>query len=590
MALMGVVLALAVPVAMFVFFATLDPVPRGFLTALVSVGLGAVAWGSMTVGAEQWRGSSPSRRLGAAVAALSVGSLLAVVVPVFSRDGGVAGALLNVAVVVTLAWLFLAAWCALIRRVVVSDEAPQRRWDWLAFGSPMAAALLLHLLVWWPAGMSSDSFDQWAQVASGRYSDWHPAAHTFLLWLITRVWFSPVAVVVVQSLALSGTAGWLLSGLRRLGVPSAAVWATSVFIAALPGTVIGVVIWKDVAFAALMMGLTGLVMRVAASGGAALERHGFVAACIAVVTWSALVRSNAPLGAFGSLALLTVAYRRQWRPLAEALVVCLVLWLGTRTMVVSAFHVEPAAAKLPWWQVEHLAAHSAAGTELTADERRCFEQLSPDTDGKLAYDPYRIDATVFAPGFQRGVLRDTQPVGGVWASLLRRRPMVNVEHQLLASQSTWQITHPREMWFSTVRPAEDASGTPTLLFGENVLRDALSPEQLAVAQPTRRPKIPVLMGPMMRWLTRTSEPAFSWWAWGGALPLYLLVFGAAVAARRRRDWRWLLVAAPSVLNTVGLLIFSVSSEFRFVAPTFFVGFLVGPLLLLVPARASSPET
>ena len=44
---------------------------------------------------------------------------------------------------------------------------------------------------------------------------------------------------------------------------------------------------------------------------------------------------------------------------------------------------------------------------------------------------------------------------------------------------------------------------------------------------------------------------------------------------------------PAVLAFQGLLVFAVSSEFRFVAPIFMVGMLFGPFLLLVPARADS---
>jgi len=47
------------------------------------------------------------------------------------------------------------------------------------------------------------------------------------------------------------------------------------------------------------------------------------------------------------------------------------------------------------------------------------------------------------------------------------------------------------------------------------------------------------------------------------------------------------LVALAGLTALGLLVFAVSSEFRFVAPIFMVGMLFGPFLLLVPARADS---
>jgi len=108
-----------------------------------------------------------------------------------------------------------------------------------------------------------------------------------------------------------------------------------------------------------------------------------------------------------------------------------------------------------------------------------------------------------------------------------------------------------------------------------------------VTPPSTSPKIPVLVAPVSGWLIASGEPRWSWLFWGAPLFLYLAIAGALVCAVRTRTWAYLLVVAPCLLTALGLLVFAVSSEFRFVAPIFMVGMLFGPFLLLVPARPDS---
>jgi len=50
------------------------------------------------------------------------------------------------------------------------------------------------------------------------------------------------------------------------------------------------------------------------------------------------------------------------------------------------------------------------------------------------------------------------------------------------------------------------------------------------------------------------------------------------------------VLAPVCLTALGLVLFAVSSEFRFLSPIFMVGMLFGPFLLWVPrSPPASPD-
>jgi hypothetical protein len=92
----------------------------------------------------------------------------------------------------------------------------------------------LYLLAFWPGIMTEDSIDQWTQAQRGVFRDEHPAVHTLLIWLITRLWNSPAAVALLQIVLVASLLALIGRDLLRLAVPRrlvaallalAAVWA-----------------------------------------------------------------------------------------------------------------------------------------------------------------------------------------------------------------------------------------------------------------------------------------------------------------------------------------------------------------------------
>jgi hypothetical protein len=51
--------------------------------------------------------------------------------------------------------------------------------------------------------MISDSFDQWNQMVTGAVNNHHPAFHTFYMWLITRIYYSPATIAIFQIILFS---------------------------------------------------------------------------------------------------------------------------------------------------------------------------------------------------------------------------------------------------------------------------------------------------------------------------------------------------------------------------------------------------
>src|SRR5439155_2232823 len=292
-------------------------------------------------------------------------------------------ALLETAMVVSLGVLALVLTLWLVSRPRKAPPTPVSRWAWAAFAVPCALIWTTYLLAFWPGAMTSDTFDQWAQIISGRFNDWHCFTHTAFLWLMTRIWMSPAPVVVVQIIALSAVTGWILARFCTLGMPAPMAWALSGLFAVIPGSSIVLVLWKDVPHSIAVLALTMLVLNVVSSGGECLRRWSSLLLLGIVATLMALLRSNAPLAAFGTLVLLLLGYRRQWRGLALTLALSIGVWWGLRQIVFPGLGVSPAAPKLPWWYAHQIAAQVASGTAVTSDEKEVLRRMVPDRDGAL---------------------------------------------------------------------------------------------------------------------------------------------------------------------------------------------------------------
>lgn len=500
-------------------------------------------------------------------------------------------ALLEGAMIVTLGALALVLLLWLASRPAKAPPAPVSRWAWAAFAVPCALVWTIYLLAFWPGAMTSDSFDQWAQIISGRFNDWHCFTHTAFLWLMTRVWMSPAPVVGAQIIALSAVTGWILARFSTLGMPRPLAWVLCGLFAVIPGTSIVLVLWKDVPHSIAVLALTMLVLDVVSSGGECLRRWSKLLLLGTVATLMALLRSNAPLAAFGTLALLVLGYRRQWRGLALTLALSVGVWWGLRQIVFPGLGVGPAAPKLTWWYAHQIAAQVAGGTPVTPEEKDVLRRMVPDRDGVLSYDPYRIDATVFDGHFRTGVLLEPGPLRRLWWTLLRRNPSVSVRHWVKASQSVWRVTHPPGMHLATIPLGRDGEGHMKTIFGGEILERIVPPALLRTGSvPVTSPMVPSLTMPVGTWLMASAVPAWSWLCWGSGLYLYVAIGGGVLAAVRTRTWTYLLVLAPVCLTALGLALFAVSSEFRFVSPIFMVGMLFGPFLLWVPrSPPASPD-
>ena len=107
-----------------------------------------------------------------------------------------------------------------------------------------------------------------------RFSDWHPAFNSFLYWLLTRIWFSPAIICLVQLVALASVFAYGMVKLERRGLPQWALLLLVAFFSLFPinGFYVNT-IFKDVPFGIAMLLLFIYSIEIFESNGAWLKSN-----------------------------------------------------------------------------------------------------------------------------------------------------------------------------------------------------------------------------------------------------------------------------------------------------------------------------
>lgn len=234
------------------------------------------------------------------------------------------------------AWIW--RWLTQIRFEARAGEAPLPQ-PWRVFWGVVLGYLASLALCGYFT--SPDTHNQWQQVLSGRFNDWHPVLHTACLWLVSRVWRAQSFVVAVQMGLFAGLCAWQCTLMRRYGYRAAVVWVVVGFAALSPWSMLLLrVLWKDTAFALAGWALTICTLHLWHTRGRWLWHPGHIVLLLAVVVMASFLRHNGIFLTLPLLVLLPCCVEGVRQRLAAAAVgvialLCLVGYIGARRALTS---------------------------------------------------------------------------------------------------------------------------------------------------------------------------------------------------------------------------------------------------------------
>lgn len=445
----------------------------------------------------------------------------------------------------------------------------------LSLAAPMLACWGLMLLIFYPGVMTPDSIDQWHQSASRSYSDWHPAYHTLAITAIRHLWDSPAAVATLQASALAFSLAWLIASVRRVvGAPSLSAHFAAWLCALNPFLCLtSITLWKDVPYASSLIAVSAICINLIWLRRIRLRSWLSFIVVAAIMLACMLLRHNgAPVVAGVLIVLLAILHgqRKQVALLAIAVLGCFVALKGP---VADAIGVRKAHAVYALAS-HHIASHLARG-ELPerAQERELLTQIGKGTL-RWPYNCATVDATIFSSQFDGPIAAaNTAALLEQWARLAMRNPETEIEHVRCASSLVWLMTEspqdPAYHYLYGVYPSER---------GIRWIADMPTPDSGGLHEAS---KLPDLVPMVWNILPTPSRDL----VWRPASYLFALFFALAVAVRRRRDWRLILIAFPIALHSAVLAAVSVAQDVRYQLAAIALSAATVPCLML-----SNPRT
>jgi len=407
-------------------------------------------------------------------------------------------------------------------------------------------------LAYYPGMMSADSMNQWGQILSGNYVDHHPVFHTLSIWLLTRVYFSPIVIAIAQILALALVAGACFSFLETQGVSRFLLGIACMIFAIIPvnGTMVNT-LWKDIPYSISVLGLTLLIAKIVFSNGKWVESNlsrtllGITAALVLLFRHDGL-----PIG-FGVLGLLILAYPQRWKSWLIAVAVCVGIYFGIRGPLYQWIGVQKstvlATSSLALYP---MAAFTLPDTE-TAAVINSINILSSDWDCAI-WD--RLN-----PDWRETDLDRSLAPGQTAINLVERVPKILIYFYRCQRSMEWIIWDP----YGEVRNASHVQ----------VLVD---PNPYGIVHAS---KLPILRDWVSDWVVQTSQNnSINWLFWRPALFLYLHLFIVAVNVLRYRNLRFTLLAAPVLIQSITFSLLFALPNFRYHYAVYLVSLISLPLL------------
>lgn len=438
----------------------------------------------------------------------------------------------------------------------------QKNGYWLLYTLPLIAVWGVVLLTFFPGIISPDAINQWRQIQTGHFNDALPVVHTLIVLMITRVWFSPAAVIITQILFLCLTIAWGIHILDERGLPRWAAWTLAMLFAFSPvNSRMVITLWKDIPYSTCLLLFSLMVLKVVFSRGEWLEKK-------ASWFWFGLVglgissfRLNGlPVPLF-TLIILAIIYRRHWKPIIGALTFFLGLFVLIQGPVYNQLKVDRKEGFKQLIFLHHISAHVVAGGPLTPEEVEMTNRILPFEE--WTYDCCTNIRVWRAESYsEKRFAEEAGTIFKLFTSLAVKEPVVEGNHMVCVSSLIWEL--PSRCKLNREAPPE----------GETVL---VSANTLGLKEESLLPALVIPLTYLQWWVNRPPQDILFYTP---ALFLYLGIYCTALFAFRSRSANRFLFILPAGIQSGVMLLINVSRDFRYQYGVYLIGLFSLGLLIL----------
>jgi hypothetical protein len=404
---------------------------------------------------------------------------------------------------------------------------------------------LVYWLAFYPGFMSFDSIFQWDQLSTFKFTNWHPAIHTILMYVLSRIWYSPAIVSLFQIMIACLIIGYGLNTIRKASrLPDYVLITLGVLISINPIVgIMDITLWKDVLYSLAVLLLTIFLFEIITSEGKWLSKPLNIVFYGAILSSIWLLRYNGAPVVIASLIITPVFYKKYLRPIIYSSLVTIMLIIIIRGPIYDLFKVDKSDTQS--YGVSFLNPVNAYVNNdphlqaLSEEEKQYLNQIYP-LNISWPYSCY--DATIL---FYEGVNfspinQDPMMLVSIFTKLAVRNPEIMFNHFVCVSSFVWQLNQPKDVYYETI------------------LLDSYNPEQVQswskydslVIQPSLLPRIRSVIKRLVTY--EWNADAYKV-IWRPALYMYLFLGSLAFLTYKTKYKIWLLLSVPLVAQSVGIM-------------------------------------
>ena len=288
--------------------------------------------------------------------------------------------------------------CEALKKIRITIRSEASKWNWRFGAAVFGISMILlgvYYVAFYPGGIIIDSFNQWYQVQTGVYVDWHPVVHTLLFMKLPSLICNSLAFVnFVQMLWISLAMMYLGMVLEHWGIRRRYVIIALLLALTVPAS--GMVLsfcWKDTALTIFTIVLAAQMIEIICSNGEWLCKWSHVLELASASVMAMLMRHNGILLVGPMLFFLVLFF---WK---KAKKFC----IGT----VLLFMVLVVGIKGPFYRLIHVQSHSQVSAEMLGVPMTILANVLVNEPEKLDEDCreflYRIgDQELWEQTYQEG--------------------------------------------------------------------------------------------------------------------------------------------------------------------------------------------
>ena len=447
----------------------------------------------------------------------------------------------------------------------------------LCYIIPLLAGLI-YWLAFFPGVMSFDSVSQWDQLSTFKITNLHPAAHTILEWILTRIWYSPAIISLFQVLIASLVIGYGLNTIQKVGrIPGYILIILSFLFTANPIVgIMNVTLWKDVLYSLAILLLTIVLLKLVSSDGEWILKpsHFVLLGCTLPIIW--LFRFNGFPVVLVSMIAMVIVYKKYFKHFVYSTLIAIAIilfvfgpvysWFEVNRELVFNYGIAFIHPVVPYVNNQTDLAY------LSDREKQYLNQIYP-LKNTWSYSCY--DATVFyyLNANFLPVIGDPFTMLKIFTRLAIHDPKIMINHFICLSSFIWQPNQPKNVYLETI-----------LLDNYNVdQHPSWEIYKYVVSQNSLLPEVRDFIKHIVdaEWNRDVNRLV-----WRPALYLYLFLGSLFFCVYKTGRKKWLLLSVPLIAQSIGIMLTAQNQALRYQYPVYLIAMLFTVPLIMIGFKNS----